>query len=128
MANEIRNFRAALAQNDRNKSVFTLLVVEIVIFALIASGFLAKTFDSDTVWGMGFVIITALLSVFLIYPLTAFITLVALGIEWASPFIALGIYYHNGWFWFFAACLFLLSIVVNYFGYMYFLDLNTYDD
>lgn len=128
MANEIRNFRAALAQNDRNKSLFTFLIIEIAVFALIASGLLAKTVDSDTIWGVGFVVITALLSVFLIYPWTALITFIILGLGWAASFVALGIYYHNGWFWFLGICAAIFSAVINYWGFTFLSDLVADDD
>jgi len=128
MSNQIRNFRAALAQNDRNKPLFTFFVIELAVVSLILAGILGYVFDSDAVFGYGFIIILSLLSAFLTFPLTAVITFVILALGWAAPFVALGIYWHNGWCWFLGACAFVFSFVVNYWGFTYLSDLVASDD
>jgi len=128
MSYEIKNFRSALAQNDRNKPVFSLFVFEIVIVALVLAGIIGYHMDSDGAFGLSFVIITSLLVAFLAIPFTALITFVVLGLAWAAPFIAGGVYYGHWGFWFFAVCAFGLSFIVNYWGYTYFTDLIASDD
>lgn len=128
MAGAIRNFRAALAQNDRNKPMFTFLVVEILIVSLILAGIIGYHMDSDTVFGVSFCIITALLVAFLAIPFTALITLTVLALAWAGPFVAGGIYFkHWGW-WFMAVCAFVWSFIINSWGFTYFTDLTATDD
>lgn len=128
MAHEIRNFRAALAQNDRNKPAYTFFVLEIIVVSLILAGIIGYHMDSDTAFGISFVSITALLVAFLAVPLTAMITFIVLALAWAAPFVAGGIYYGYWGWWFFALCAFFTSIIVNYWGYTYFLDLTRFDD
>ena len=128
MANEIRNFRAALAQNDRNKPVFTILVIELMIVSVFLAGILGYVTDSDTVFGLGFVIIISLLTSFLVHPWTALVTFIILGLGWASPFIALAFYWNSFAAGFIGFIAFGVSFIVNYWGYTYFLDLSAYDD
>lgn len=128
MAHEIRNFRAALAQNDRNKPAFALFVAEIVIVALVLAGIIGYHMDSDSAFGVSFVIITSLLVAFLAVPFTALITFCLLGLGWAAPFVAGGIYYGFWGWWFIALCAFVISFIVNYWGYTYFTDLIASDD
>jgi len=128
MSNQIRNFRAALAQNDRNKSVYEFFVLEIIVVSLILAGIIGYNMDSDTAFCVGFVCITALLASFLATPILALITFIVLAIAWAAPFVAGGIYYKIWGWWFFAVCAFFISFIVNYWGYTYFLDLTANDD
>lgn len=128
MAYEIRNFRAALAQNDRNKPAYTFFVIEIILVSLILAGIIGYHMDSDTAFGISFVSITALLVAFLAVPYTAMITFIVLACAWSAPFVAGGIYYRYWGWWFFAVCAFFTSFIVNYWGYTYFLDLSRFDD
>jgi len=128
MANEIRSFRAALAQNDRNKPAYTFFVAEILVVSLVLAGIIGYKLDSDEAFGISFIIIIALLVSFLVAPFTALITFVVLALAWAAPFVAGGIYFGFWGFYFFALCAFILSFIVNYWGYTYFLDLTRFDD
>jgi len=127
MANEIRNFRAGLAQNDRNKAAYNILIWEIIIWSIVGALAVGYHFDSDRVTLISFCTLLVVLVVGINIPDLKIIILIFFGLGWASPFILLGAWLDR-FFYVIAFFTFLMSFFIHYWGMTYLKDLTRSDN
>jgi hypothetical protein len=127
MANEIKNYRAALAQTPRNKSAYAILIWEIIILSMICALATGHYLHSDTATIISFFIYVPILCILVYHPVTQIPAFIMLACFWAIPFVALSIAF-GPLMYFFAFIAFIFSFVVHYFGITYLNDLSREDD
>jgi hypothetical protein len=127
MANEIRKYRAALAQNDRNKPAYKILMLEVIIWSIVCGLGVGYIFDSDmvTCGAIGTFLVVFVLMIAI--PDLRIIIYLFFGAGWATPFIFLG-HYLGSFFYFVAFFVFLLSFALHSWGMTYLDDLTRSDD
>jgi len=126
MANEIKNYRSALAQTPRNKSAYAILLWEIIIISIIAALATGHYAHSDTVTLVSIFIYIPILCILIYLPATQIPAFIMLACFWAMPFVALSIAF-GAVMYFFAFIAFIFSFVVHYFGITYLNDLTNED-
>lgn len=128
MANEIKNYRAALAQAPRNKAAYTILLWEIIIISFLCALATGSkyVFHSDSATIISFFIYVPILCILVYLPATQIPAFIMLACFWAIPFVALSIAF-GAIMYFFAFIAFVFSFVVHYFGIMYLNDLVRED-
>ena len=128
MANEIKNYRSAIAQDKRNNPMYTFLVWELIIWGtamFILCGWMTNSSDFGVVAAI--VTITGLV-IGLAVPALRFIAWVILGIGWAVPFIFLGSYCEGGGiFYLLGVVAFFVSFTIHYWATTYAQDLARQD-
>lgn len=126
MANEIKNYRSALAQTPRNKSAYMILIWEIIIICIICALATGYWMKSDTVTLVSFFIYVPILCTLIYLPATQIPAFFMLACFWAIPFVALSIAFGEIMY-FFAFIAFVFSFIVHYFGITYLNDLSRED-
>ena len=127
MANEIRKFRAGLAQNDRNQAAYKILIWEIIIWSIVGAIAIGGHFDSDRVALISFCALALFLIVGINIPDLQIIVFLFFALGWASPFIVIGAYLDR-FFYVIAFFSFLMSFLVHYWGITYLKDLTRSDN
>lgn len=129
MSNEIKNYRSAIAQGDRNKSMYAFMIIEILIFSIVLGAIPGYIYDSDRVTVMSFVFIASALIVGLCVPMLRFITFIILGFGWAAPFVLFGWWIGDGWaFYGVGIMAFFASFLIHYWATTYLDDLGRLDN
>ncbi len=126
MANEIKNYRSALAQNDWNKPMYRLMVIEVIIWSLVCALGVGYHFNSDMVTLTAFFVFIVVFTVMICLPDVKIIVFFFFGVGWATPLIALGKYIPA--FYFLAFITFIMSFFVHYWASVYLADLSRSDD
>jgi hypothetical protein len=126
MANEIKNYRSALAQSPRNQSAYKILIWEMIILSIICALSTGHYMTSDTAKVVSFFIYIPVFCKLSYLPATQLPTFFFLGLGWATPFVYLGALL-GGVFYFFAFIVFVFSFVVHYYGITYLNDLSRED-
>ena len=128
MANEIKNFRAALAQNDRNKPMYSFLIGEIIFWSFVVGLAIGYQFDSDAVTIMSAIGFMVLFSVLICHPDGRILVFIFFGVGWATPFFALGYFLGLGVFFVAGIIAFIMSFVIHNWGVTYLMDLSRKDE
>lgn len=126
MANEIKNYRSALAQTPRNKTAYMILIWEIIILSFICALATGYYTHSDTVTLISFFIYIPILCTLVYLPSTQIPAFIMLACFWAIPFVGLSIVF-GAIMYFFAFIAFVFSFAVHYFGITYLNDLTRED-
>jgi hypothetical protein len=126
MSNEIKNYRAALAQTPRNKTAYMILIWEILILSVICALATGHYMHSDMVTLVSFFLYVPILCVLVYLPATQVPAFFMLACFWAIPFVALAIAF-GAVMYFFAFIAFVFSFAVHYFGITYLNDLTRED-
>ncbi len=126
MANEIENYRSALAQTPRNQAAYKILIWEMIILSIVCALATGHYMHSDTATVVSFFIYIPVFCALAYMPATQIPTFFFLGLGWATPFVYLGALL-GGLFYFFAFIVFVFSFIVHYYGITYLNDLSRED-
>jgi hypothetical protein len=128
MANEIRKIRAGIAQHDRNKATYGIMIWEIIIWSLVLGIAIGFIVNSTMAAFMAFITLLLFFAFAIKMPNLRFIVFTLFACGWGAPFWFIGAACGFSFFYFLSVFAFFFSYWVHYQGFQFVKDLIRSDD
>jgi hypothetical protein len=128
MAGEIRKIRAGIAQHDRNKATYGIMIWEIIIWSVVIAFLTAYLVKSDMAFVWMFFTLIFVFVIGINLPNLRFVVFTLFGCGWGAPFWFLGACGWGGMFYVLSVIAFFFSYWVHYQGFQFVRDLTRKDE